>query len=222
MEILEGIHHVDGVNANVYVVVEGKELTVIDTGMPGNSGKILKYIEKMGRKPTDVSRIVLTHFHIDHAGSAHELRKLTKARLAVHEGDVDFVAGRKIQPKPKNILLRAASSFIKFTPVIPDIVLNENDKVGRLAVIHTPGHTTGSISLYELESKVLFVGDAIRFTDKKLAGPPEQFTADMKKAVESIGKISGLDFDVMLSGHGEPLKPDASGKVKEFYVSLKK
>jgi glyoxylase-like metal-dependent hydrolase (beta-lactamase superfamily II) len=106
--------------------------------------------------------------------------------------------------------------------VIPDIVLNENDKVGRLAVIHTPGHTTGSISLYEPESKVLFVGDAIRFTDKKLAGPPEQFTADMKKAVESIGKISGLDFDVMLSGHGEPLKPDASGKVKEFYVSLKK
>jgi glyoxylase-like metal-dependent hydrolase (beta-lactamase superfamily II) len=221
MEILEGIHHVDGVNANVYVVVEGKELTVIDTGMPGNSGKILKYIEKMGRQPTDVSRIVLTHFHIDHAGSAHELRKRTNARLAVHEKDVDFVAGKKIQPKPKNSLFRAASSFIKFTPVIPDIVLNENAKVGRLVVIHTPGHTAGSISLYEPESEVLFVGDAIRFTDKKLAGPPEQFTADMREAVESIGKISGLDFDVMLSGHGEPLKPDASRRVKEFYASLK-
>jgi hypothetical protein len=43
----------------------------------------------------------------------------------------------------------------------------------------------------------------------------------MKKAVESIGKISGLDFDLMLSGHGEPLKPEASAKVKEFYDTLK-
>lgn len=221
MEIVEGIHQVNGVNANVYVVAEGKELTVIDTGMPRSSGKVLNYIEKMGRQPPDVSRIVLTHFHIDHAGGAHELRKRTNARLAVHEEDADFVAGRKSQTKPKNILFRAVSSFIKFTPVIPDIVLKENDKVGRLVVIHTPGHTAGSISLYEPERRVLFVGDAVRFTDGKLVGPPEQFTADMNRAIESIGKISRLDFDVMLSGHGEPLKPDASGKVKEFYASLK-
>lgn len=221
MEILEGIHHVDCVNANVYVVVDGKGLTVIDTGMPGSSGRILKYIEKMGRQPTDVSTIVLTHFHIDHTGSAHELRKQTNARLAVHEKDVDFVAGRKSQPKPKNILFRAVSPFIKFTPVIPDIILNENDRLGRLVVIHTPGHTAGSMSLYEPERRVLFVGDAIRFTDKKLTGPPEQFTADMKEAAKSIGKISELDFDVMLCGHGGPLKPDASGRVKEFYASIK-
>ena len=86
-------------------------------------------------------------------------------------------------PKPKNVLFRAVSSFIKFTPVIPDIVLNENDKVGRLVVIHTPGHTAGSISLYEPERRVLFVGDAVRFTDGKLVGPPEQFTADMNEAI---------------------------------------
>jgi glyoxylase-like metal-dependent hydrolase (beta-lactamase superfamily II) len=221
MEILEGIHQVDGVNANVYVVVEGKELTVIDTGMPRNCGKILKYIEKMERKPSDVSRIVLTHFHIDHAGSAHELRKRTNARLAVHKKDVDFVSGRKTLPKPKNMLFRAVSSFIRFTPVIPDRMLNENDKVGRLIVFHTPGHTAGSISLYEPEKRVLFVGDAVRFTGGKLVGPPERFTADINEAVESIGKISRLDFDVMLSGHGEPFRPDASGKFKEFYASLK-
>jgi glyoxylase-like metal-dependent hydrolase (beta-lactamase superfamily II) len=221
MEILEGIHQVEGVNANVYVVVEGKRLTVIDTGMPGNSGKILKYIEKMGRQPSDVSTIVLTHFHLDHSGSAYELRKRTNARLAMHEKDADFVAGRKTLPRPKNVLFRAVSSFFKFTPVIPDMVLNDNDKVGRLVVIHTPGHTAGSISLYEPEKRVLFVGDAVRFTDGKLAGPPEQFTADINEATESIGKISRLDFDVMLSGHGEPLRPDAAGKVKEFYASFK-
>jgi glyoxylase-like metal-dependent hydrolase (beta-lactamase superfamily II) len=88
-------------------------------------------------------------------------------------------------------------------------------------VVHTPGHTLGSISLYDPVRRVLFVGDAVRFVEGKIEGPPERFTADMQQAIKSIQKISQLDFDVMLSGHGEPLKPNASERVKEFYASLK-
>lgn len=74
MEISKDIHKVDGVNGNVYIVSKEKNLTVIDTGMPRSCGKILKCVEKMGRQPTDVSTIVLTHYHIDHVGSAHDLK----------------------------------------------------------------------------------------------------------------------------------------------------
>lgn len=220
MEIIEGIHQVDGVNAYVYILIDGKELTIIDTGMPKNSEKILNYIRKIGRQSSDVSTILLTHYHMDHAGSAYELKKLTSAKVAVHEEDALFVAG-KASPKPKNILFRAFRSYMRFTPVQPDITLKENDKIGRLVVTHTPGHTAGSISLYEPESKVLFVGDAIMYTDGKITGPPRQFTQDMAKAMQSIQKISKLDFKIMLSGHGEPLKANASDKVKEFYSSIK-
>jgi glyoxylase-like metal-dependent hydrolase (beta-lactamase superfamily II) len=104
---------------------------------------------------------------------------------------------------------------------LPDITLKENDKVGELVVVHTLGHTPGSISLYDSVRRVLFVGDAVRFVHGKIERPPERFTPDMKQAIKSIEKISQLDFDVMLSGHGEPLKPRASDRVKEFYVSLK-
>jgi len=227
MEIIEGIHQVDGVNANTYVMIDGKELTVIDTGMPENSEKILNHIHKIGRQSSGVSTILLTHYHMDHIGSAYELRKLTNARVAVHEDDALFVAGTKAPPRPKNLVLRAFSFFIRsaptqgFTPVQPDITLRGNDRIGRLVVIHTPGHTPGSISLYEPESKVLFVGDAIMCIDGKIAPPPGQFTQDMTKAIQSIQKISKLDFRVMLSGHGEPLKPNASDKVKEFCSSMK-
>lgn len=226
MEIVEGIHRVDDASANmahanVYLVINGKELTVIDTGTPGNAQKIVKYIQKICYQPTDVKTIILTHFHMDHMGSAKELKDLTNAKLAVHQEDADYVSGKKPLPKPKNILIRAATSFIKPRPAKVDITFREGDKIANLTVIHVPGHTPGSICLLDEEKKVLFAGDTLRYDGKKVSGAPEQFSLDPLKVKESISKISRLNFDVMLPGHGEPLKPDASEKVKKFNESLK-
>ena len=146
MKIVEGIHQVDGINGNVYLVEDGEKLILIDTGLPRSHKKIISYIEALGRKPTDVSMIVLTHFHIDHVGSAKKMKELTNAKVAVHEFDADYVAGKKAPPKPKNLMFKALSSIVKAEPVEVDLVLKENDKVGRLTVIHTPGHSEGSIS----------------------------------------------------------------------------
>jgi len=62
---------------------------------------------------------------------------------------------------------------MKADPVEVDIKLKDNDKVGRLTVVFTPGHSKGSISLYDPERKVMFVGDTVRFMDGKMQGPPE-------------------------------------------------
>ena len=67
----------------------------------------------------------------------------------------------------------------------------------------------------------MFVGDTIRFVDGKPQSSAPQFTLDAEKAKQSVGKISTFDFDVMLSGHGQPLMPDASQKIKEFYATMK-
>ena len=221
MKIAEGVHQVDGVNCNVYLVEDGNKLTLIDTGLPRSDKKIEKYIENLGRKPTEVSTIVLTHFHIDHVGSAKKMKELTSAKVAVHEADADYVAKKRAPPKPKNLMMKALGSVVKAAPVDIDIVLKDGDKVGRLVVIHTPGHSEGSISLLDTERKVMFVGDAVRFIDGKVQGPPPRFTPDEAKAKESIGKISTFDFNIMLSGHGQPLTENASQKIKEFYATLK-
>jgi len=221
MKIVEGVYQIEGVNCNVYLVEDGDKLILIDTGLPRSAKKIAKFIESLGRKPTDVSTIVLTHFHIDHVGSVKNIKELSNAKVAVGEFDADIVAGKKAPPKPKNLMFRALSSVIKASPVEPDLLLKDNDKVGRLVVVYTPGHSDGSISLFDAERKVMFVGDTIRFMDGKLTGPPEQFTLDMNKAKDSIRKISMFDFDIMLSGHGQPLMADASQKVKDFYATLR-
>jgi glyoxylase-like metal-dependent hydrolase (beta-lactamase superfamily II) len=91
--------------------------------------------------------------------------------VGIHQEDADFVSGKKTMPTPKgamNIVFKIMSPFFKFRPVEPDITLKENDKIDGLVVIHTPGHTPGSISLYDSLRRVLFVGDAIRFVDGKI------------------------------------------------------
>ena len=127
MEIINGIHRIDEASenmahANVYLVINGKELAIIDTGTPGNAQKIIGYVEKKGFKPTDVKFIVLTHHHMDHMGSAKKLRDLTKAQVAVHENDADFVSGEKPLPALKYAHPRAAIT-IESVPV--DIRLKE-------------------------------------------------------------------------------------------------
>ncbi len=223
MEILPGIHQIEGVNANCYLIVEDK-LTLIDTGVPGNAQKILDYISsKLSRPYSDLETIVLTHCHIDHVGNAYELQKLTGAKIAVHRDDADFVAGKKTLPPPRgaiSILLKAVTPFFKANSVQPDIILEEKSVIDRLTVVHTLGHTPGSISLHDNERKVIFVGDTIQFIKGKIEGPPRKFTWDKNKAKQSIEKISQLDFDIMLGGHGEPLRPNAASKLRGLYGSL--
>jgi glyoxylase-like metal-dependent hydrolase (beta-lactamase superfamily II) len=225
LEILPNIHRVDGVNANVYLLLDENELMLIDTGMPGSARRIIDYVNRINRKPSEITTIVLTHCHVDHIGSAEQLKELTNAKVAVHQEDAQFVSGEKAQPSPRGalgILFKALSPFFKPKPVRPDIVLNDGDIVGKLVVVHTPGHTPGSISLYDSERKLIFVGDTMRYADGKIGGPSKRFTPDMNSAVQSIAKISQLEFDTMLGGHGDALKPNASHAVKEFYASLQK
>jgi hydroxyacylglutathione hydrolase len=219
MEIVPGIYQIDGVNGNCYIIVRDG-LILIDTGLPRNSKKILGYIQDtLKRKPSEISTIILTHYHIDHTGNVFDLKKLSGAKVAVHEADADFVSGRKPHPAPKGgrgLLYRLLGMFFRSTFVEPDIRLRNGDTIAGLTCIHTPGHTPGSICLLDPVSKVLFAGDILRFDGVKIAGPPPQFTFDMVEAQRSIIMIGTLDFDILLSGHGIPLTSGAAEKVRTF------
>jgi glyoxylase-like metal-dependent hydrolase (beta-lactamase superfamily II) len=223
MEIMPGVHQVDGVNGNCYIIM-GDGLILIDTGLPNNSKKILAYVhDTLGAIPSDIETIILTHYHLDHTGSAYELWYATGAKVAIHEHDADYVSGITPMPVPGGILgalYRLFKIFLKFKPVQPDILLHDNDQIAGFVCIHTPGHTPGSICLYDPKFRILFVGDTLRFFDGKLQGPPPRFTPDIDQAGQSIKKIAALDFDILLAGHGVPLLSNASEKVREYTQSL--
>jgi glyoxylase-like metal-dependent hydrolase (beta-lactamase superfamily II) len=223
MEIITGFHQVDGVNGNCYIVVKDR-LILIDTGLPGNGKKILAYIrDTLHRNPSDIRTIILTHYHLDHIGSVNALTAVSPARVAIHEEDSPFVSGRMALPVPKGwrgILFRIFGVFMKTDPFQPDILLKDRDTLEGLTCIHLPGHTPGSIGLLDPGSGVLFVGDTLRFDGKEIGGPPARFTPNMDQVHLSIRKIATFTFDIMLPGHGIPLRPDASTKVREFAKGL--
>ena len=95
MEIVPGIHEIDTMAARSYLVV-GEQLTLIDTGMSGSSSKIRDYVKNIVKRDvSDIKTIIITHHHFDHIGSLDKLKKLTKAEVAVHKDDADYIYGEK-------------------------------------------------------------------------------------------------------------------------------
>jgi glyoxylase-like metal-dependent hydrolase (beta-lactamase superfamily II) len=202
-------------HSNIYVVTQDKRLVVIDTGTPGNAKKILAFIQEIGHEPQDVTTIILTHSHLDHIGSLKELKDLTGAKVASSEEEADVISGKKTI-KPKKFLMRLAPLLIKAQAVDVDIALKNGDKIENFTVVSTPGHTPGSIMLYDMERKALFSGDSLRLENGKISTGPKQYSWDQEKEKDSIRKVSELDFNLLLPGHGDYLKENASTAVREY------
>jgi glyoxylase-like metal-dependent hydrolase (beta-lactamase superfamily II) len=222
MKITPEIYQIENIRgANSYLVMNKDGILLIDTGLPGNGEKIIKYVEGLGKKSEDVKYIILTHADPDHSGSAAELKKLTNAKLAIHEVDAPRISGEKPVKEVKGAKKVLFSLILKsYKTVKPDILLKERDKIDDFKVVYTPGHTQGSISLYGKE--VLFSGDAV-LGDKNgnVAPPSPSMTFDLPQAWKSVEKISNLDFEILLPGHGKVVLKNASKKVKELLKNKK-
>ena len=224
LEIAEGIHLIPRVRgANVYLVKRDDGITVVNTGLPGNAGKIIDYVQSIGRHPSDIKTIILTHSDMDHSGSVARLKEETNAKVAIHEADAPRLSGEKGPKAAKGVLgllLRLMATVMRFNRVKADVLLKDSDIVDGLTVIHAPGHTDGSICLY-LPSRALFVGDALLTDDElMLSLPRRSMSADLDQAKESIKKISELKYSVLLPGHGPPIERNASAITKEFATRL--
>lgn len=161
------IHTFKTMIVNSYLV-KAPHYVLVDTGAPNNGKRIINRLAKMNISPKDISLILLTHAHGDHAGSAEELRRLTGAPIAVHHLDANMLAqGNNGKMLPVGIEARMSQSFVDrpFPSVQADILLKSQNDIDRLGIkaklLHTPGHSDGSISLI-FDSGEAIVGDILR------------------------------------------------------------
>lgn len=223
MEIIPGIHQVDAVIGNSYLIARD-DIVVIDTGLPGSGKKILSYIrDTLRRDPAGITTVIITHFHTDHIGGIAALKRAAPdLKLAAHELDAGYIAGQKPLPRYSGLrgfLLKIFTSLL-ITKVPVDIVLRDGDRIDGLTCIHLPGHTPGSMGLYDEGTGTIFAGDLLRWDGTTLSEGPAGFTMDPAASRNSIVKIGGLEFDTLLIGHGKPLRPGAAAKVREYAASL--
>ncbi len=183
-----------GYDSNVYVF----EDVIVDTGTGQNMDYILKSIKESGRSVDDLSLIVNTHNHYDHIGGNRyfdlEVAMHTNDAQALEEGDEDALLATMFGKTMEKMEVARK--------------LNEGDKIHDFEVLLTPGHTSGSICLYD--GKTLISGDTVfsggGFGRVDLGGNMSQ----MKKSLERLSK---LDIKYLLPGHG-PAVDDGSRHVK--------
>jgi glyoxylase-like metal-dependent hydrolase (beta-lactamase superfamily II) len=226
-EIAPGIYCISATRSNVYLLT-GKTLVLIDTGMPQDSVGILQEIAALGKRPQDVSHILITHAHLDHAGSLAFLQKATGAKVVASSAERDYIAGKKklwqmnregIGGKLfKAALFIAETFFYSFQPAAVDIACAGGEKIdwdGGVQVIATPGHSLGSLSYVLPDKGILFTGDALSGEPEPRL-PPRSGCADYRQALASVKKLAALKFELCCFGHGKPVTRGADGVIKKL------
>jgi glyoxylase-like metal-dependent hydrolase (beta-lactamase superfamily II) len=227
LEILPGVYGLGDDFVNWYVVDDGGRLTAIDAGIPGYAKTLKADLRSIGRAPSDVAALVLTHSDADHTGIAPQLQE-AGARVLIHSADEATL--RKPGPKTGDASPRHQFKYLRHPTALrlmahlvrggagrpPKVEGAETfedgatlDVPGGPRVVHTPGHTPGhSVLLFETHG-ALFAGDSL-CTWNPITGKrgsqrfPSALNVSNAQALESLTVIEGLDAQVVLPGHGEP------------------
>jgi glyoxylase-like metal-dependent hydrolase (beta-lactamase superfamily II) len=191
---------------NCWLYDDANGLTLIDAGNFWNASTILDTISVIG-KP--LRQIVITHAHPDHAGSAAYLSNKTGAVVFAHEADVPFLRhARSVADLPgslesQNLHKTARLLGILDPPKIDAIQpVTDGTQIGGLQILHTPGHTPGSISLWCEKERALFVGDNASNRLGKLKTNLSWFTLNTEELKKSMQVYTTYPAGIILPGHG--------------------
>jgi glyoxylase-like metal-dependent hydrolase (beta-lactamase superfamily II) len=229
MEVLPGLHWVDRIwDTKVYVIIEDSRLVIVDAATPGRARAVYRHLEALGYPPEAVDEIWLTHADVDHMGSVAALKEGTGAKVVAHAADAPLIEGkadRELGSIPvggsrHKLVNWTIRNILRFRPTEVDQLVEDGDDLAGWQVVHTPGHTAGSICFFQPERGILITGDAINHKLGRLGAPPTVFSIDMDQAHDSVRRIARLEFDVCCFGHGPPLISDASQRVQSLANSL--
>ncbi len=197
-----------GEGSNCFLLKGEKEIALIDSSTEENRKPILSGLKATGIRPADVSLILHTHGHADHFGLNF---LFPRARIAMHRADASKInlGGHEF----------ACSQFFPGTrlPKI-SLFLEEDQEIDlgslKLRIIHTPGHTEGSVCFYLESKKALFSGDTLFSAG---FGRTDLPSGSGEKMAQSLKKLQKIAFSLLLPGHGPPLtgKGDIATALRE-------
>ncbi len=187
------LQHVSLGFVSAYVLVRGNEAAIVDTGTSGSGDAINEALTDLGLGPSNVRHIVLTHNHGDHVGGLGELEaEMSNATVYAGTGDIGTI-----------------QTALTLSEV------GDGDEIFGMGVVNTPGHTVGSISVFDSGTGLLVAGDAINGDGSGgITGANPDFTPDMAGANASVAKMAALMPQVAAFGHGgAPVTEDVTAKL---------
>jgi glyoxylase-like metal-dependent hydrolase (beta-lactamase superfamily II) len=203
------------------LVDDDGSVTLVDCGLKRAPAKIVAGLRAIGRHPCDVTRIVLTHAHTDHAGGAAEMVARTGAPVAVHEADAAYVEAGHHPPYDPSLLVGRLITRIPgggFPPVPVGERLADGqllDVGGGLRIVATPGHTPGHVSLLHEPTATLITGDAL-FNMRHLRFSSRPLCTDFRLNERTAHVLGGLEYDRVAFTHGTEILEGAREAVRGF------
>ena len=221
MKIGNNILFWQGIYAGSGVVFGKKDSIIIDTQMRKDQANLILELMKLyGLYPKNVRYIIDTHMDLDHTGGNAWLKKATGAKIVAHTDDA------RVAENPEKAAASqarfAAARNEPFEPCKVEVEIKEDTvlEVGDLTldIIHTPGHTSGSICVYHKDSKALFSGDTVLGYGRPYKVPLVRM--DMETMLHSLEKLSKLNIEWILPGHGDVVH-GGNKRLNEFIKDLK-
>jgi glyoxylase-like metal-dependent hydrolase (beta-lactamase superfamily II) len=219
MKIAEGLYRIGSDIVGSYLVVDPDGVTIIDAGLPRYWKLLTDELARIGKSLDDVRALILTHGDSDHIGFAAQLSREKGIAAYLHPAD-DGRARLEVK-KPRSswgpVKAGPLAGFLWYSarvgglrsrpagqlrPVEDGQVL---DVPGSPRIIHTPGHTAGSVAVHVPAVDALFLGDTMttRNVLTGATGPkPAPFTLEPQQALASLGRLDGVDATWVLPGHG--------------------
>ncbi len=194
---------------------------MVDGGAPKTVKEFSNSIKKLSIKPGDIQLIIMTHGHWDHIGSAREIKELTGAKIAMHEREKDWLE-KSLKPLPPGVtpwghvfggIMALFMPLVHIPSTNVDVVLgNEGWSLGQYGipgkVIHTPGHSSGSVSIL-LERGDVFVGDlAMNKFPLRLSPGLPIFAEDCASLRSSWQMLLDHGAKTVYPAHGKPFPAD--------------
>ncbi|MGV8122355.1 MAG: MBL fold metallo-hydrolase [Candidatus Xenobiia bacterium LiM19] len=209
---------------NVFLI-KGERSILIDTGIPGSFDTISRAFRDNDIDPKSVSLIIVTHCHSDHIGDIARIKELTGARVAVHRLEGELLKnGRNAEVCGVGTIGKLLAFMLRFMNpdrlpgveadilIDDELVLNDFGVEGR--VIHTPGHTPGSVSV-ALDTGDIFTGDTLMKMSAKGKPRFSMFIVDMKESKKSLSRLLALSPRRLYPAHGAPCDPEDVRKLSE-------
>lgn len=195
------------IDSNIYIIDD----VAIDSGTGFNFTRLMTLLGMQKKKLDDIKQVINTHEHFDHIGGNGYF---TNAEILIHEDGAPVIEEGDVE------ISRADFFDGKIHKRSVDKKLKDGDKIKigkrKFKVIHTPGHTPGSICLYCKKDKLLISGDTL-FADG--VGVTDVPGGDPDALEKSLAKLAKLDVKMILPGHGDIVEKGGSKVIKEIISS---